>query len=123
MYIVLDQIILVDFADQIILFKSVAQRSKFLSSITYEPYAYCKLIRLRTTSNFFLLSPSSEKCERNSCFDRAILLRPPMKIYRDRNYLYMKYDYNYNLLLLVDMKTTLNEGHVVSGLILQMNKN
>lgn len=34
----------------------------------------------------------------------------------------MKYDYG--LLLLVDMKTTLNEGHhVVSGLILQMNKN
>lgn len=53
-------------------------------------------------------------------FDRAILLRPPMKIYKDHNYLYMKYDYG--LLLLVDMKTTLNEGHVVSGLILQMNK-
>lgn len=33
----------------------------------------------------------------------------------------MKYDYG--LLLLVDMKTTLNEGHVVSGLILQVNKN
>lgn len=54
-------------------------------------------------------------------FERAILLRPPMKIYSDHNCLYMKYDYA--LLLLVDMKTTLNEGRVVSGLILQMNKN
>lgn len=49
MSIKLDQIILVDFADLILLFKSVAQRSKLVSSITYEPYAYSQLIRLRTT--------------------------------------------------------------------------
>lgn len=72
---------------------------------------------------FFFFRPQAKNVNVIVVFDRAILLRPPMKIYRDHNYLYMKYDYNYNLLLLVDMKTTLNEGHVVIGLILQMNKN
>lgn len=54
MSIVLDRIILVNLSGLILLFKSVAQRSKLVSDITYEPNAYCKLIRLRTTSHFFL---------------------------------------------------------------------
>lgn len=70
---------------------------------------------------FSSIRPQPENVSVILVFDRAILLRPPMKIYREHNYLYMKYDYD--LLLLVDMKTTLNEGHVVSGLILHMNKN
>lgn len=61
MSIVLDQIILVDFADLILSFKSVAQRSKLVSDITYEPYAYSKLILLRTTSNVFLQYASKQK--------------------------------------------------------------